>query len=171
MRYRDILDFRIKLDEAVAGNTVLKLILQPLVENALYHGIKNKRQGGTIVVRVQPEGADRVLLEVEDNGIGFAPEKLARVSRELHDSSSEIRLESGYGIGNVNNRIKLYYGREYGVSIASEYQVGTCVSIVIPARSDGAQDEGGSPVGGARHPSSPVPSAQDASRAQPATRA
>ena len=136
MRYRDILDFRIEMDEAVAGNTVLKLILQPLVENALYHGIKNKRQGGTIVIRVQPQGADRVLLEVEDNGIGFAPEKLAQVRRELDDNSGEIRLESGYGIGNVNNRIKLYYGREYGVSITSEYQVGTCVSIVIPARSD-----------------------------------
>jgi two-component system sensor histidine kinase YesM len=143
MRYRDILDFRIEMDEAVAGNTVLKLILQPLVENALYHGIKNKRQGGTIVIRVQPQGADRVRLEVEDNGIGFTPEKLAQVNRELNDSSGEIRLQSGYGIGNVNTRIKLYYGREYGVSIASEHQAGTCASIVIPARSDGAGEEAG----------------------------
>jgi two-component system, sensor histidine kinase YesM len=143
MRYRDILDFRIEVDEVVAGNTVLKLVLQPLVENALYHGIKNKRRGGTIVVRVQPQGADRILLEVEDDGIGFTPEKLAQVNRELTDGSGEIRLESGYGVGNVNNRIKLYYGREYGVSIRSEYQVGTCATIVIPACSDEAEATAG----------------------------
>ena len=143
IRYRDILDFKIELDQAVVGNTVLKLILQPLVENALYHGIKNKRQGGTIVVRVLPRGDDRVLLEVEDNGIGFTPEKLAQVNRALDDESGEIRLESGYGIGNVNQRIKLYYGRDYGVSIRSEYRVGTCVTIVIPACSDEAEAEGG----------------------------
>ncbi len=139
MRYRDILDFRIDMDDSVARNTILKLVLQPLVENALYHGIKNKRQGGTIVVRVGPWDADRVLLEVEDNGIGFTPEKLAQVNRELSEDSGEIRLESGYGIGNVNQRIKLYYGRDYGVSIRSEYRVGTCASIVIPARSDEAE--------------------------------
>src|ERR1044071_4448482 len=77
MRYRDILDFKIEMDENVSENTILKLILQPLVENALYHGIKNKRQGGTISVRAQRKGNDEVLLKVEDNGIGLMPEKLA----------------------------------------------------------------------------------------------
>jgi two-component system, sensor histidine kinase YesM len=133
MRYRDILDYRIEVDEGVAGNTVLKLILQPLVENAIYHGIKNKRQGGTVVVRALPRDGNEILLQVEDNGIGFTPEKLARLRAELADDSGEIRLESGFGIGNVNRRIRLYYGKQYGVSIASEYNAGTCVSIVIPA--------------------------------------
>jgi two-component system, sensor histidine kinase YesM len=133
MRYRDILDYRIEVDPEVAGNTVLKLILQPLVENAIYHGIKNKRQGGTVVVRAMRRSATEILLQVEDNGIGFTPEKLARLRDELADDSGEIRLESGFGIGNVNRRIRLYYGKQYGVSIASEHDAGTCVSIVIPA--------------------------------------
>jgi two-component system sensor histidine kinase YesM len=136
MRYRDILDYRIEVDEKVTDNTILKLILQPLVENALYHGIKNKRQGGTITVRANQKNENEVLLEVEDNGIGFTPEKLAQLQAELDDDSGEIRLESGFGIGNVNKRIRLYYGKQYGLSIKSEYHTGTCVTLVIPAKRD-----------------------------------
>ena len=136
MRYRDILDYRVEMDEDVASNTVLKLVLQPLVENALYHGIKNKRRGGTIVVRAEQKSEDEILLQVEDNGIGFTPEKLAQLRDELSDDSGDIRLESGFGIGNVNKRIRLYYGKPYGVSIESGNQAGTCISIVIPARRD-----------------------------------
>ena len=142
MRYRDIVDYQIEMDEAVVGNTVLKLVLQPLVENALYHGVKNKRQGGTITVRAKPLKEDQILLQVEDNGIGFTPEKLAQLQAELADDSGEIKLESGFGIGNVNQRIRLYYGREYGVSIKSEYSAGTCVTIVIPARRDETVENG-----------------------------
>jgi two-component system sensor histidine kinase YesM len=134
MRYHDILDFKIEVDSDVTQNTILKLILQPLVENALYHGIKNKRQGGTISVRARRKGEDEVLLEVEDDGIGFTPKKLAQLRAELNDDSGEIKMESGYGIGNVNNRIRLYYGKQYGLSIESEYNTGTCVTLVIPAK-------------------------------------
>ena len=134
MRYRDILDFRIEVSDAVSENTILKLILQPLVENALYHGIKNKRQGGTIIVRARRKGTDEVQLEVEDNGIGFTPEKLAQLRAELEDDTGDIKLESGFGIGNVNKRIRLYYGKPYGVSVESEYTTGTRVTLVIPAK-------------------------------------
>ena len=133
MRYQDILDFKIEMEAEVSHNTVLKLILQPLVENALYHGIKNKRQGGTIVVRARRNGAQQVLLEVEDDGVGFTPEKLAQLQAELADDSGEIRMESGFGLGNVNQRIRLYYGKDYGLSVRSEYHTGTCVTLVIPA--------------------------------------
>jgi two-component system sensor histidine kinase YesM len=68
MRYRDIMDYEIKVDEAVLDNTILKLILQPLVENALYHGIKNKRSGGTITLRAKRKSESEILLEVEDDG-------------------------------------------------------------------------------------------------------
>jgi two-component system sensor histidine kinase YesM len=136
MRYRDILDYKIEVDEEVLNNTILKLILQPLVENALYHGIKNKRNGGTITVRARQKNGNEVLLEVEDDGIGFTPEKLAQVQIELSDNSDEIRLESGFGIDNVNKRIKLYYGKQYGLSIKSEYNAGTCVTLMIPAKKD-----------------------------------
>jgi two-component system sensor histidine kinase YesM len=138
MRYRDILDYKIEVEESVSDNTILKLILQPLVENALYHGIKNKRQGGTISVRARRKGKEEVLLEVEDNGIGFTPEKLAQLRAELEDDSGDIKLESGFGIGNVNKRIRLYYGKPYGLSIQSEYATGTCVTLVIPAKMETA---------------------------------
>jgi two-component system sensor histidine kinase YesM len=141
MRYRDILDFKIDVDEDVAENTILKLILQPLVENALYHGIKNKRQGGTIVIRARHKGSDEVQLEVEDNGIGFTPEKLAQLRAELEDDSGDIKLESGFGIGNVNKRIRLYYGKPYGLSVQSEYATGTCVTLIIPAKMESAHQD------------------------------
>lgn len=135
IRYRDIMDFKIEVDERVSANTVLKLILQPLVENAIYHGIKNKRDGGTIFVRARPNNnGNEVLLEVEDTGIGFAPETLAQLQTELADKSGEIKQESGFGIGNVNHRLKLYYGMQYGLTVKSKYQTGTCVTFVIPAR-------------------------------------
>ena len=147
MRYRDILDFKIEVNEEVAENTILKLILQPLVENALYHGIKNKRQGGTINVRARRNGKKEVLLEVEDNGIGFAPERLAQLRARLENDSGDIGLENGFGIGNVNRRIRLYYGRPYGLSIESEYTIGTCVTVVIPAKMETVPLNAGSESG------------------------
>ncbi len=139
MRYQDILDFKIDVSEEVAENTILKLILQPLVENALYHGIKNKRQGGTITIRARRQGEEEVRIEVEDDGIGFPPEKLSRLQAELEDDTGDIKLESGFGIGNVNKRIRLYYGKPYGLSVQSEYANGTCVTLVIPAKMDTAR--------------------------------
>lgn len=141
MRYRDIMDFKIEIDERVVNNTILKLILQPLVENAIYHGIKNKRQGGMIIVRALQKNEKEILLEVEDDGIGFTPEKMAALQAELDDDSDEIKMESGFGVGNVNKRIKLYYGKQYGLTIASEYNTGTRVQLVIPAKRD--ESEGG----------------------------
>jgi two-component system sensor histidine kinase YesM len=142
MRYRDIMDFTIETEEGVANYTILKLILQPLVENALYHGIKNKRQGGTIRLRAKMRNENEVLLEVEDDGIGFTPDKLAQLQAELGDDSGDIRMESGFGIGNVNKRIRLYYGKQFGVTVKSEYNTGTCVSLVIPATRDNSNQDG-----------------------------
>lgn len=138
MRYRDIMDFKIEADEEVLNFTILKLILQPLVENALYHGIKNKRCGGTIVVRARQKNENEVLLEVEDDGVGFTQEKREQLQAELADESGEMKLESGFAIGNVNKRIRLYYGRQYGLAIRSEYNTGTCAALTIPAIRDEA---------------------------------
>ena len=136
MRYHDILDYQIEVEPEVAEYAILKLILQPLVENALYHGIKNKRQRGTNSVRARRRNESEILLEVEDDGIGFAPDKLAQLRSELEDDSGDIKLESGFGIGNVNKRIRLYYGKPYGVSVRSEYNSGTCVTLIIPAKTE-----------------------------------
>jgi two-component system, sensor histidine kinase YesM len=133
MRYRDILDYRIDMPDDMRNGQILKLTLQPLVENALYHGIKNKRSGGAIVVRGRCLDGDLLQIVVEDNGIGMTPEQLARIRALLDTTDGDsIVSESGYGINNVNQRIKLYYGQEYGLAIESEYLHGTRVSLVIP---------------------------------------
>ncbi len=133
MRYRDILNYKFEIDDDLLTGTILKLTVQPLVENALYHGIKNKRKGGTIVVRAQRVGNDLMRLEVQDDGVGFTPEKLTNVRNTLMDDSSEIAsTDGGFGLENVNRRIKLYYGKEYGLYVQSEYQGGTQVVARIP---------------------------------------
>ena len=143
MRYRDILDYKIEVDEGILDGTILKLTLQPLVENALYHGIKHKRDGGTIIVRARRADHNLVLLEVQDDGVGFTPYKLAQIQATINEDSDEISLkEGGFGLENVNKRIKLYYGKQYGVSVQSQYQTGTLVSVVIPVQEDPDQQSG-----------------------------
>jgi two-component system sensor histidine kinase YesM len=139
MRYRDILDYKIEVDPTVLDGTILKLILQPLVENAIYHGIKNKRGGGMVTVRAYRKD-NKVFLEVEDDGIGFTRYKLDKVQHRFNGDTDELKVEEldveeqGFGLENVNQRIKLYYGKEYGLSIESQYQVGTQVTLAIPLK-------------------------------------
>ena len=135
MRYQDILNYKIEVDEAVLDEKILKLTLQPLVENALYHGIKSKRGGGTITIRAKQNHDHQVLLEVEDDGVGCTPYSLGKIQQEIDSESNEIILkESGFGLANVSKRIKLYYGKQYGLSINSHYQEGTQITVAIPAK-------------------------------------
>jgi two-component system, sensor histidine kinase YesM len=133
LRYHDILDYKIEVDEDILSGTILKLTLQPLVENALYHGIKNKRNGGRITVRARRAGPDQVMLEIIDDGVGFTPYKLSKIQESLEDETGEISLsEGGFGLENVHKRIQLYYGKQYGLTIQSKYQEGTRVRVTIP---------------------------------------
>jgi len=135
MRYQDILNYKIDVDETVVDGKILKLTLQPLVENALYHGLKPKRAGGTITVRARKNGDDQVLIEVEDDGVGCTPYGLGRIQEEIDSDSDEITLkDSGFGLANVSKRIKLYYGQQYGLAINSQYHVGTQITVTIPAK-------------------------------------
>jgi two-component system sensor histidine kinase YesM len=131
IRYRDILDYTIDVEPEVLGATMLKLTLQPLVENALYHGIKNKRSGGVITVRGRRWDDNRLLVEVSDNGIGMTAEKVAQLRIALANEGLAAR-ESGFGLCNVHQRIKLYYGKQYGLTVESEYGQGTRVLLDIP---------------------------------------
>jgi two-component system sensor histidine kinase YesM len=137
MRYRDILDYKIEIAEDILSGTILKLTLQPLVENALYHGIKNKRNGGTITVRARRAEQNLVLFEIQDDGVGFSPYKLAKIQAEMEDDLDDFTFkQSGFGLHNVNKRIKLFYGKQYGLTIQSQYQEGTCVTVAIPLQGD-----------------------------------
>jgi two-component system sensor histidine kinase YesM len=133
MRYRDILDYQIDVPDNVCDGQILKLTLQPLVENALYHGIKNKRSGGTIIVRGRRLDGDLLQIQIEDNGIGMTQERLTQIRALLEaDAGDAVIGECGYGVNNVNQRIMLYYGLAYGLTIESEYMHGVSVSVVIP---------------------------------------
>lgn len=143
MRYRDILDYEIDVEEALLDSTILKLTLQPLVENALYHGIKTKRDGGKIVVQARRLEDDKVLLRVCDDGVGFTPYKLAQIQEVLAEDSGEItRGDDGFGLENVHRRIQLYYGKQYGLSLQSHYRGGTQVSVMIPQRCEVNERDG-----------------------------
>lgn len=136
MRYSDVLDYSIDFDKEVSDCRMLKLTLQPLVENAIYHGIKNKRRRGVIKVSAHFEhgssGGTRVLFCVEDNGIGFSEEKLGTVLAELSQNKNPEDLTDVYGLYNVNKRLNLYYDESVRLEIKSEFGVGSVVSFSIP---------------------------------------
>lgn len=129
VRYQDILRYEITVPEDLYEYKIPKITIQPLVENALYHGIKNKRGQGTITITGE-RSENGFVLYVRDNGIGMIQERLNEVRagiQKLSYTGKEI-----YGLYNVNERIRLNFGETYGISIESTYGEGTCVSISLP---------------------------------------
>jgi two-component system sensor histidine kinase YesM len=134
MRYRDILDVEFHINPAVRPYHILKLTLQPLIENAIYHGIKNKRGRGLISIHADFNGQDTIFISIVDNGIGMTKERLDQIRGLInHPREQELTKQGSYGMSNVHQRIRLYYGQPYGISIESEPQKGTICSILIPA--------------------------------------
>ncbi len=130
MRYRDILEYDIQLDQVIYKYQILKLTLQPVVENALYHGIKYKRAKGCIHIHGEKEG-DIIRLTVRDDGVGMDEDELEQLRQQIEKPCQET--EKGFGLANVNGRIHMYFGPEYGMKIQSQKGKGTTVEIVIPA--------------------------------------
>ena len=131
IRYRDILDYQIEIPDELGSCQVLKLLMQPLVENAIYHGIKHRRGRGLVKVTGRMEGA-WLILQVQDNGAGMSPERLLQVRDGLSGDGGE---SAGYGLFNVNKRIQLYYNQPQGVWIESQVGEGTTVTLKLPVRS------------------------------------
>ncbi len=132
IRYRDILRYELKIDESLKEQKMLKLLIQPLVENAIYHGIKSRRIGG--LVRVEAKQADGHLnVCVSDNGIGMDEKRLEEVKNALSSAESST-AETGYGLYSVDKRIKLYYSQETGLTIRSSPGEGTHVSFSVPLK-------------------------------------
>jgi len=130
IRYEDKLDYEIEFDENIFNYNLIKLILQPLVENAIYHGIKEKRGNGKIVITGKFEG-DSLCFTIKDNGKGIEEEVLDKINKMLVHSN-EKGNEMGYGIFNVNERIRLTYGEKYGLVYKSVYGEGTIVELRHP---------------------------------------
>lgn len=132
-RYRDILEYEINVPEEFYAYSILKLTLQPLIENALYHGIKNKRGVGKITISAETADGDLIFL-VADNGIGMKEEQLGRLIHKVKDKRNNVQESGGFGLANVEERIRLNYGEEYGLDFKSCYGVGTEVMVKIKAQ-------------------------------------
>ena len=135
-RYRDILDYEVDECEELRNVFMPKLLLQPLVENALYHGIKTKRGGGRIEVHVKV-GRGIVTFQVKDNGKGMTKEELENAQALLQEDNPTVRKamepgHSGFGLRNVDMRIRLFYQKQKGLNIRSD-ESGTEVSFTIPS--------------------------------------
>ena len=130
VRYREILDFKIDIDKKIHDYSILKMTLQPIVENSLYHGIKCKRGKGTIKVEGH-KVKDRIVLTVSDDGVGMEPEILEKLRRDIEKPCKETN--AGFGLANVNERIHVNFGFEYGITVDSTLNEGTSIKIEIPA--------------------------------------
>ena len=134
-RYRDILEFEINIPEELDNIMVPKLTLQPLAENALYHGIKNKRGKGKILIEGFDLGED-MMLRVTDNGQGMTPERLHEVQEAIRTGK-----RAGFGLAAVSERIALYYGPGYGLKISSAEGEGTVMEVYMAKKIMSANDE------------------------------
>ena len=130
MRYKNKFIYEIHAGEDVLDLACLKLMLQPLVENAIYHGMEFMDGDGEIHVWVKKAGDD-LWIEVRDNGLGMTKEQAESLLGEKTHVSS--RRGSGIGVKNVNERIRLYFGESYGIAIESEPDEGTVIRIHLPA--------------------------------------
>lgn len=129
-RYEELKNVKWDIDEEIKECKILKLCLQPVLENAVYHGISRKKESdGELYIGMKKEN-DKIVLTVTDNGIGIEKDELDALKKRL-SLSSEINSEH-IGLSNINVRIKLLYGDEYGVEIDSVYNGGTTVKLILP---------------------------------------
>ena len=131
MRFKNKFTYQIESEPETLNLASLKLMLQPLVENAIYHGMEFMDGDGEILVRAFLEEGE-LIFTISDNGLGMTEEQVNGLLKEntVHASS---KRGSGIGVKNVNERIRLYFGEQYGLSIESEPDEGTTIWIHLPA--------------------------------------
>ncbi|RTE04254.1 sensor histidine kinase [Paenibacillus whitsoniae] len=127
IRYSDVFNYELDIENAVLDGLIPKLTIQPLVENAIYHGLKTKGCFGHLHVSGTVE-AGKIKITVHDDGVGMPPERLQQLQRTIEAEQEGI----GFGLRNVCNRVKLYFGEEYGLEISSEREAGTRVILWLP---------------------------------------
>jgi two-component system sensor histidine kinase YesM len=129
MRYKDKLEFQIDVDSSILYIPLIKLVLQPIIENAIYHGLKYKESKGLLIVKGFMKDGNAVL-QVIDDGVGMDADTLAHI----YDRHKVNYHSNGVGVYNVQKRLKLYYGDGYGITYESEKGKGTTATITIPGR-------------------------------------
>ena len=130
-RYSDKLTAVIDIDPSFYNIDIPKLLIQPIVENAIVHGIEEKLDSGTVRIWAEMDGTRDVLIRVEDDGVGMSPETLQRILRNTQDTG--YRGRPHIGVANVDKRFLMYYGEGYGLVIQSELGKGTRVTLRIKA--------------------------------------
>ena len=135
-RFQDKLNYSIQVHPNLKLKQIILLpfLLQPVVENAVIHGFATKKKGGTIKINVLTRNQD-LLISVSDNGCGIPPEKLVELNESL-SVYQDIITTSHIGMHNVNSRIKLHYGHDYGLHLESVWGEGTTVTIKIPYKEE-----------------------------------
>jgi two-component system sensor histidine kinase YesM len=132
MRFKNDLNYNIQIEDNILNFTVLKLILQPFVENAILHGFGKKRGKVTLSIQGLKIG-DHLYFKIEDDGIGMEPETLKKIVDDEHEDPTHISQGSGgYAIKNINKRLGLYYKDNYQLKFTSELGKGTVVEILVP---------------------------------------
>nr|WP_177296523.1 sensor histidine kinase [uncultured Blautia sp.] len=132
MRYKDKMEFQIDVDPSILHIPLIKLVLQPVIENAIYHGLKYKESKGLLQVKGFLKNGNAVI-QVIDNGVGMDSETLAHI----YDKHKVNYQSNGVGVYNVQKRLQLYYGNEYGITYESEKGRGTTATVTIPGRQEG----------------------------------
>lgn len=128
MRYQDKLEFSLDMEASVGHTRIPKLVLQPLVENAIYHGLKYKEEKGKLFIKAYEQGND-VAVEIADNGVGMNDETLSHI----FDKHKVNYQSNGIGVYNVQRRLKLAFGSAYGLTYDSVEGEGTMVTVLIPS--------------------------------------
>ncbi|MCF6411531.1 sensor histidine kinase [Pseudalkalibacillus salsuginis] len=136
IRYRDILDVSFHINEEILPHKILKLTLQPLIENAIYHGIKNKRGKGLIIIKGDFDFDGNIRIEIIDNGKGIKEERLHEIQERLARGLPMSGGNSGIGMYNVQQRIQLFFGQQYGLDVNSRYGEGTIITLTIPTEGE-----------------------------------
>ncbi len=131
IRYHDRFTVSYELEPDIEQYQIIKLTLQPLVENAIVHGFTEKQGLGSITIHIRKEGETLIII-IADNGLGITPERLEDITKSLAQEEASAK-NGGIGLLNINERIKLYFGSGYGLQIKSRFKEGTEVMMVIPA--------------------------------------
>lgn len=129
-RYSNKIDFQIEVDPSIYHYAIPKMTLQPLVENAIYHGLKTRKEKGNIYVKGWSEN-ELIHLLIEDDGVGMSEEKI----KEVMENEDDMK-KGHFGLSSVHRRIQIYYGAEYGIRIESKEQVGTKILIRLPQKEE-----------------------------------
>lgn len=133
-RYKNQFTYSFDVDKSVVGYMCNKITIQPFIENAIYHGLDRMVDEGEIKIIVRRQGKD-IVITVKDNGLGMTQEQCKTILQKDRSDSK------GIGVKNVNDRLKIYFGEEYGITIESELDVGTTVTIKIPKIEKGQENE------------------------------